>query len=86
MRSITLNFTVQGDTYEELREKADISIARFLGVAEVEEDDFFDDEYVPEFFQNVNNYELVVIRNDGLDNEFEYTAQVIGKIKDARTE
>lgn len=83
MRSLTLNFTVQGDNYEDLREKADIVIAKFLGVEE-DEDDFFQDD-TSDILQQVN-YELVVIQNSEIASEFEYTAQVIAKVKNVRAD
>lgn len=82
MKSITLNFTVQGDNYEELLQKAEVSISKFLGT-EDEEDDFFDDDSIPESFKNVN-YELVVTQTEGLSAEYQYSAQVIAKVKDVR--
>ncbi len=82
MKSITLNLTVQGDNYEELKEKAEIAISRFLGT-EDEEDDFFDEESIPESFRNIN-YELVVTQIEGISAEYKYSAQVIAKVKDGR--
>lgn len=82
MKSITLNFTVQGDSYEELREKADIAIARFLGTND-EGDDFFDEDEPQENFQQVN-YELIVTQKENITSEYEYSAQVIAKVKDVR--
>lgn len=83
MRSLTLNFIVQGDSYDDLQHKADAVIAKFLGV-EDEEDDFFQDE-TASMLQQVN-YELVVTQNTEIASEFEYTAQVIAKVKNVRTD
>ena len=82
MKTITLNLTVQGDNYEELREKAEVAISKFLGT-EDEEDDFFDEDSIPESFKNVN-YELIVSQNEDMSSEYEYSAQVIAKVKDVR--
>jgi hypothetical protein len=82
MKSITLNLTVQGDSYEELREKADIAIAKFLGTND-EVDDFFSEEDPAENFQQVN-YELIVSQKEDITSEYEYSAQVIAKVKDVR--
>lgn len=81
MRSITLNLTVQGDDYEELKNKAEHSIAKFLGTEEGDED-FFDEEYVSDSFGKVN-YELVVTQNNNSE-EHMYSAQVIAKVRDVR--
>lgn len=83
MRSLTLNFTVQGDSYDDLQQKADAVIAKFLGV-EDEEDDFFQDE-TSSMLQQVN-YELVVTQNPNITSEFEYEAQVIAKVKNVRAD
>jgi hypothetical protein len=83
MRSLTLNFVVQGDNYDELQDRADAVIAKFLGV-EDDEDDFFPDE-TQSMLQQVN-YELVVTQNIEIASEFEYTAQVIAKVKNVRTD
>ncbi len=82
MKTITLNLTVQGDNYEELREKADIAISKFLGT-EDEEDNFYDEESVPESFKSIN-YELVVTELEGMSTEYKYSALVIAKVKDGR--
>jgi predicted RNase H-like HicB family nuclease len=82
MKSITLNLMVQGDSYDELREKADIAIAKFLGTND-EEGDFFDEDYAQENFQQVN-YELLVTQKEDITSEYEYSAQVIAKVKDVR--
>jgi hypothetical protein len=82
MRTITLNLTVQGDDYEELRNKAENSIAKFLGTQEGDED-FFDEEFVSESFGRIN-YELIVTQNNDVSKDFQYSAQVIAKVKDVR--
>lgn len=81
MKSITLNLLVQGDSYEELREKADIAISKFLSLES--EDDYFYEEDESNGFQQVN-YELVVHQNEDISSEYQYKAQVIAKVKDAR--
>ena len=82
MKSITLNLSVQGDSYEELREKADIAIAKFLGTND-EPDDFADEEDTSENFQAVN-YELIVTQKEDITSDYEYSALVIAKVKDVR--
>jgi predicted RNase H-like HicB family nuclease len=78
MRSTTFKFVVHGDSYEELVQKADATIEKFLD----EDLDEFEDEdgYKP---QQTTNYEMIVSKN-GIDDEFEYSAEVITRIKDVR--
>jgi predicted RNase H-like HicB family nuclease len=78
MRSTTFKFVVHGDSYEELVQKADATIEKFLD----EDLDEFEDEngYKP---QQTTNYEMIVSKND-IDDDFEYSAEVITRIKDVR--
>ena len=81
MRTTTLKFVVYGDSYEELTSAADTAIEKFLRSAE---DEFnFGDDYEPETRHNIN-YELVVSESQDLSSDYEYTAEVIARIKDAR--
>ena len=78
MRSTTFKFVVHGDSYEELVQRADATIEKFLD----EDLDEFEDEdsYKP---QQTTNYEMIVSKND-IDDDFEYSAEVITRIKDVR--
>ena len=81
MRTTTLKFVVYGDSYEELTSAADTAIEKFLRSAE---DEFnFGDDYEPETRHNIN-YELVVSESQDLSSDYEYTAEVIARIKDVR--
>lgn len=85
MRTTTLKFVVHGDNYDELRDAADLAISKFLGSSsEIEEDDDeteYEDEVAP---VHTVNYELVVSENTDLNSEYEYTAEVIARIKDVK--
>jgi hypothetical protein len=81
LRTTTLKFVVHGDSYEELTSAADTAIEKFLRSAEDEFD--FGDDYEPETRHNIN-YELVVSESQDLSSDYEYTAEVIARIKDAR--
>jgi hypothetical protein len=81
LRTTTLKFVVHGDSYEELTSAADTAIEKFLRSAEDEFD--FGDDYEPETRHNIN-YELVVSESKDLSSDYEYTAEVIARIKDAR--
>jgi hypothetical protein len=81
LRTTTLKFVVHGDSYEELTSAADTAIEKFLRSAEDEFD--FGDDYEPEARHNIN-YELVVSESQDLSSDYEYTAEVIARIKDAR--
>jgi hypothetical protein len=81
LRTTTLKFIVHGDSYEELTSAADTAIEKFLRSAEDEFD--FGDDYEPETRHNIN-YELVVSESQDLSSDYEYTAEVIARIKDAR--
>jgi hypothetical protein len=81
LRTTTLKFVVYGDSYEELTSAADTAIEKFLRSAE---DEFnFGDDYEPETRHNIN-YELVVSESQDLSSDYEYTAEVIARIKDVR--
>lgn len=80
MRTTTLKFTVQGDNYEELKHAADSAISKFLGGSS---EDIEDEEYLEEEISNHGiNYELIVYKNSELTSEYEYSAEVIARIKD----
>lgn len=68
-----------GDSYGELREKADSVIFDFLR----EENDFeFDDDY---FTQYSISYEMTVAENNDMSLESSYTAEVSARIKPKRS-
>lgn len=82
MRTTTLKFTVQGDNYEELKQAADLAISKFLGGTE---DNLEDEEYLEEEISNHGiNYELIVYENSELTSEYQYSAEVIARIKDVQ--
>ena len=81
MRTTTLKFVVHGDSYEELTSAADTAIEKFLRSAEDEFD--FGDDYESEARHSIN-YELVVSESQDLSSDYEYTAEVIARIKDVR--
>jgi hypothetical protein len=81
MRTTTLKFHVYGDNYEELGSAADAAISKFLRSTE---DDFEFDEDYEESSRHTVNYELVVSENTELTSEYQYTAEVIARIKDVR--
>lgn len=82
MRTTTLKFVVQGDSYDELVEAADLAISKFLGSnnEDIEDDE---EEYESSPPHNIN-YELVVSEVQDLTSEYEYSAEVIARIKDAK--
>lgn len=82
MRTTTFKFFVQGDSYNELVEKADSAITKFLD-SDSEFLDSEDDELDEEDFKSSksSNYEMIVSKND-LNDEYEYSAEVITRIKD----
>lgn len=84
MRTASLKFVVHGDSYDELTLAADAAISRFLGSSNYVED--FEDEYDDEEPTNKHsiNYELVVSENPDLSSDYQYTAEVIARIKDVR--
>lgn len=81
MRTTTLKFVVCGDSYEELSQAADAAISKFLGVYNDDEDD---EDFEPEPPSHSINYELIVSENSEITSEYEYTAEVIARIKDVR--
>lgn len=82
MRTTTLKFTVQGDNYEELKRAADAAISKFLGG---DSDDPEDEEDLEEEIANHGiNYELIVYENSEITSEYEYSAEVIARIKDVQ--
>ena len=82
MRTATLKFTVQGDNYEELKHAADSAISKFLGgnTEDVEDEDDFEQE----ISNHGINYELIVYENLEITSEYEYSAEVIARIKDVQ--
>jgi len=81
MRTTTLKFVVRGDSYEELSQAADAAISKFLGVDSGDEDD---EEFEPEPPSHSINYELIVSESLEITSEYQYTAEVIARIKDVR--
>lgn len=81
MRTTTLKFVVSGDSYEELSEAADAAISKFLGAHGDEEDD---EEFELEPPSHSINYELIVSEITEITSEYQYTAEVIARIKDVR--
>ena len=81
MRTTTLKFYVVGDSYDELVSAADTAIEKFLRSAEDDYD--FGDDYEPEVRHNIN-YELVVGESEDISSDYQYKAEVIARIKDAR--
>ena len=81
MRTTTLKFHVSGDSYDELTSAADTAIEKFLHSAEDEYD--FGDDYELETRHNIN-YELVVSESEDVSSDYQYKAEVIARIKDAR--
>lgn len=78
MRTATLKFTVQGDNYEELKRSADFAISKFLGGSHEDEYENYEDE----ISNHGINYELIVYENTEITSEYEYSAEVIARIKD----
>ena len=81
MRTTTLKFVVSGDSYEELSQAADAAISKFLGAHSDDEDD---EEFEPEPPSHSINYELIVSEITEITSEYQYTAEVIARIKDVR--
>ena len=85
----TIKFVVHGDSYEELKTKADIAISKFLGVSdnnddEGEELDLDEEDYEPEHLNQKIDYELLVTENEDISSDHQYTAEVIAKVKDVK--
>lgn len=81
MKSTTFTFTVLGDNYDELIRSADAAIARFMNSSDNED---FDIEGSGEDYQkDVRvNYELVVKANEDISSDYEYTGEVVAKLRD----
>ena len=81
----TLKFVVHGDSYEELKSKADIAISKFLEVGEDEDEEFdLEEEYEPERPSQKIDYELLVTECENISSDHQYTAEVIARIKDVK--
>ena len=78
----TIHFKVGGDSYAELKENAEAAIQKFIMSSSDEEE--FDDEYEEELSSPKVNYELIVKQAEDLSSEFEYTAEVIARLKDVK--
>lgn len=68
MKSATFKAVVYGDDYDELIAKAEQEICALLVIEE-------DDE------NNKTSYELIITRDEELDADFEYKAELIARIK-----
>jgi hypothetical protein len=79
LTSTTFKFEVSGDSYDELKIKADSLIANFL--RDEDEPDFKDEEYLTSYSVN---YEMVVSENQDMSNDSNYTAEVTARIKHGR--
>lgn len=81
----TLKFVVYGDSYTELRQKADAAIYKFLEVLDEEDEDDFDLEDMGEQQTPLPkiDYELVVSESTDISSDNHYSAEVIARIKDA---
>jgi hypothetical protein len=79
LTSTTFKFEVSGDSYDELKIKADSLIANFL--RDEDEPDFEDEEYLTSYSVN---YEMVVSENQDMSNDSNYTAEVTARIKHGR--
>lgn len=77
MNSTLFTFHVSGDSYWELREKADSLIFDFL-----REDDDFDEEDLHTVFSI--SYELTVDENQDMSVDSAYSATVAARIKTRR--
>lgn len=65
----TLKVVVHGDTYQEILDNAESEILTFLAIDEEEE------------LPSKINYELTVEKDEDIDAEFDYKAEVVAKIK-----
>lgn len=68
MKSATFKTTVYGDDYDELVAKAEQEICELLVIEE-------DDD------NNKTNYELIITRDEELNADFQYRAELIARIK-----
>lgn len=83
MRNTTFNFTVEGDSYDELSQKAESAVNKFL--ASLDEDDFEDERGFDSYNSGSRvNYELLVHLNQDFESEYSYTAEVIAKIRETK--
>lgn len=81
MKSTTLTFKVSGDSYEELIKAADASVNKFLTSSH--DEDFEDENGSTDSLSSVRvSYELVVAANEDIASDYEYTAEVIAKMRD----
>lgn len=80
----TLKFVVHGDSYEELKTRADIAISKFLELEDGDEDFELDDEYEEERPKQKIDYELLVTESEDISSDHQYTAEVIARIKDVK--
>lgn len=79
----TVHFQIGGDSYSELKENAEAAIHKFLETSSDPEYDLEDeDEYETDTSKPKVNYELIVKQTNDVSSEFEYTAEVIARLKD----
>lgn len=80
----TLKFVVYGDSYAELRQKADAAIYKFLEVSDEDDEDDFELEDMLEEQPPLPkiDYELVVSESTDISSDNHYSAEVIARIKD----
>lgn len=71
MSIITFKTTVSGDTYEDIKEKAEEEICNFLEIDTSDEEEL----------QARVNYELVIEQDLDFEAEFSYKAEVIARIR-----
>lgn len=71
MSIITFKTTVSGDTYEDIKEKAEEEICNFLEIDTSDEEEL----------QGRVNYELVIEQDLDFEAEFSYKAEVIARIR-----
>ena len=76
----TVHFEVGGDSYAELKANAESAIYKFL--SESDPDDEFEEDEEEETSRPKINYELIVRKTKDVSSEFEYTAEVIARLKD----
>jgi hypothetical protein len=64
----TFKFSVYADSFEEIKDKAELEVAMLLGID------------VSEIVDQIR-YELVVMRDDDMGADFTYKADVIARLK-----